>query len=88
MRKKLVLSALVLAAAPTLYSAYLASAIIDRGYNWQVMDWNGNGRTELHEVIAAGDIVPHRTLRGGQRCTHYFAYSSATLVRTDCDVEV
>jgi hypothetical protein len=88
MRKRLVLSVLALSAAPTLYSAYLASAIIGRGYDWREMDWNSNGRTELHEVLAAGDIVPHRTLRGGQRCTHYFAYSSATLVRSDCETDV
>lgn len=85
MRKMLALSALALAAAPILYSAYIASAIVDRGYDWREMDWNSNGRTELREVIAAGDIVPHKTLQGGQRCTHYFAYSSATLVRSDCE---
>lgn len=87
MRKRFALSALALVAAPTVYSAYLATAIIDRGYDWQVMDWNGDGRTELREIIAAGDIIPHQTLRGGQRCTHYFAYSSATLVRSDCEAE-
>lgn len=88
MRKKLVLSVLALAVAPSLYSAYLATAIIDRGYDWREMDWNSNGRTELRELVAAGDIVPHQTFNGGKRCTHYFAYSSATLVRTDCEGEV
>ncbi len=88
MRKAMVIAALAATAAPVLYSAYIATAIIDRGYGWHEMDWNGDGRTQLREVIAAGDIVPHRTVRGGQRCTHYFAYRSATLVRTDCEVDV
>ena len=85
MRKVLVFTALAVAAAPALYSAYIAAAILDRGYHWKEMDWNGDGRTQLSELIAAGDIVPHRTVRGAQRCTHYFAYRTATLVRSDCD---
>jgi hypothetical protein len=86
-RKVLALAALAAAAVPAVYSAYVAIAIIDRGYTWKEMDWNGDGRTQLSEVFAAGDIVPHRTVRGGQRCTHYFAYRTATLVRSDCEAD-
>ncbi len=88
LRNVVILAALVATAPPLLYAAYIAGAIMDRGYSWREMDWNSDGRTQLREVIAAGDIVPHKTVRGGQRCTHYFAYHSATLVRTDCDVDV
>ena len=66
------------------YVAFLAGAIVNRGYDWREMDWNRDGRTQVHEVIAAGDIVPYKTIQGGRRCVHYFAYSRGALVRTDC----
>lgn len=88
MRKLLTLIALLLALPPALYAAFVASTIIDRGYRWEEMDWNSDGRTELREVMAATDIIPHETVRRGQRCTSYFHYRRATMLRTDCEADV
>ena len=52
------------------------------------MDWNGDGHTDLHEVITAADVIPHETVQNGQRCTSYFHYRKATMLRTDCEVAV
>lgn len=88
MRKLLTYIALMLALPPVLYGAFVASTILDRGYRWGAMDWNSDGRTELHEVMTATDVIPHETVRGGQRCTGYFHYRRATLLRTDCEAAV
>ncbi len=88
MRKLLALVAASLAVAPALNLAFITGTVVDRGYDWGVMDWNSNGRTELHDIITATDVIPHETIRGGQRCTSYFHYSQATLLRTDCEVRV
>ncbi len=88
MRKLLALVVAPLAAAPMLYLAFITGTVVDRGYDWGVMDWNSDGRTELHEVMTATDVIPHETLRGGQRCTGYFHYRRATLLRTDCEAAV
>ncbi len=88
MRKLLAFIALLLAAPPVLYAAFIVSTVLDRGYHWGVMDWNSDGRTELHEVITATDVIPHETVQNGQRCTSYFHYRKATMLRTDCKLAV
>ena len=89
MRKLLAYIALLLALPPVLYAAFIVTTVLDRGYRWGEMDWNNDGRTELREVVAAAtDVIPHETIRRGQRCTSYFHYRRATLLRTDCEVAV
>lgn len=88
MRKLIGRIAVLLALPPALYAAFIVSTVIDRGYRWGEMDWNSDGRTQLHEVLATTDVIPHETVRGGQRCTSYFDYRRAKLLRTDCEVDV
>lgn len=48
------------------------------------MDWNGDGKTTIAEVMEASDIVHRPGARDGKRCVDYYSYKDGLTIRMDC----
>jgi len=50
------------------YLVFLAVSGLNKGYSWQEMDWQQQGKTSLGDFFAASDIGKREITIGGGRC--------------------
>lgn len=77
----------VIGAVVTLIFAYVCArvwAAYHTGFTWKEMDWNGDGRTTLIEVLSSSDIGRRTVKQGDSTCTEYYAMKDGLRVRLDC----
>ncbi|MDP9838844.1 hypothetical protein J2T09_003616 [Neorhizobium huautlense] len=59
-------------------------AVLQHGYSWKQMDWNGDGTTTIAEFFEASDVGKREVIVDGRACIEFFAYKDAMPIRTDC----
>ncbi|MFD2262263.1 hypothetical protein ACFSM5_05140 [Lacibacterium aquatile] len=69
------------------YLGWRGVLVLNQGYNWAEMDWDGDGSTSLLEVLEASDIGARDVSLGTRECREYFAYKNGQPVRVDCEVD-
>lgn len=71
-------------ALPVLWMAIVVAGALSRGYGWDQMDWNGDGRTTIGEFLQTEDVMTKEVVVEGRRCLRYLAMKDTMPLRTDC----
>jgi hypothetical protein len=67
-----------------LYTGFLAILAMASHYSWREMDWNGDGRTSVHEVLATADVLERRVKDKDRVCTELFWAKDGARIRLEC----
>ena len=62
----------------------LGAAIVASPFAWSDMDWNGDGRTSVTELLESADVGVRATSQGGQACTEFFSLKDGLTLRVRC----
>ena len=54
------------------------------GYDYEIMDWNQDGRTSIAEIINGSDIGTREIAVNGVECVEYFAYKDGLTIKIVC----
>ncbi len=58
------------------------------GYNYEIMDWNQDGKTSISEIVESSDIGVRQTTINEIRCIEYFSYKDGLPIKVVCPREV
>jgi hypothetical protein len=78
---------LLIAAFLLLCSIYFSVRIFvgyRSGYEYEVMDWNQDGKTSIAEIIESSDVGARQTIVNGVECVEYFAYKDGLPIKVVC----
>jgi hypothetical protein len=73
----------LLAGPPIAYALFLASLAFGN-HEWFEMDWDGDGRVTLPEIVEGADVGRRSVLVQGRACTEFFTFKDGLPIRTDC----
>ena len=51
------------------------------GYDYEVMDWNQDGKTSIGEIIDSSDVGTRQTIVNGVESVEYFAYKDGLPIK-------
>ena len=77
----------IIAAVLLIFATYFAVRIFagyNSGYQYEVMDWNQDGRISITEIIESGDVGSRTKLVDGVECVEYFAYKDGLPIKVVC----
>lgn len=80
-------SSLVIAVFLLIGSVYFSVRIFvgyRSGYDYEVMDWNQDGKTSIAEIIESSDVGARQTTINGVECVEYFAYKDGLPIKVVC----
>src|SRR5262245_21502050 len=61
-----------------------ASHLIESGYSWQDMEWNGDHRTTTGEILQSLDVGVRSIQVNGRSCREFFSLKDGRTVRLTC----
>jgi len=67
-----------------LYFGVRAIAVLQKGYSWHEMDWDGDSATSISEFFASSDIGTRLETVNGVECVIYYDYKDGSTVKTVC----
>jgi hypothetical protein len=66
------------------YFAVLAYVSWGKGFSWENMDWNQNGKTSLTEFFRASDVGVREIQKEGKTCKEFYAYKDGLPIKIVC----
>ena len=68
-------------------SAYVSVRVFlafQNGHRISEMDWNGDGRTSLLEVVYGSDVIRRKINVGSDECVEFRSMKDASTIKTVC----
>ena len=78
------LSLVVIFLAVVFYFLARSLSVLDSGYSWGEMDWNGDGSTSISEFFYSSDVGVRSAEHNGERCKEFYSYKDGLPVKTIC----
>jgi len=66
------------------YFGLRMNAAFQNGHAWADMDWDGDGRVSIVEIVEGSDIGRRPVSSEGKTCTEFFRYKDGLPIRIDC----
>jgi hypothetical protein len=66
------------------YFGLRVNAAFQNGHAWADMDWDGDGRVSIVEIVEGSDIGRRPVPSEGKNCTEFFRYKDGLPIRIDC----
>ncbi len=82
--KKILLLIVVFLLISVAYSSSRIFIGYRNGYDYEVMDWNQDGKTSIGEIIGSSDVGTRQTIVNGFECVEYFSYKDGLPIKTIC----
>lgn len=75
---------LVVVTCILIYIGARAFSVFTKGYSWKEMDWNGDGKTSLAELLESSDIDYRSIRRDSVECIEYYRLKDGLPVKVSC----
>jgi hypothetical protein len=77
-------AATALGAPLVLYFLALVISSLSKEYQWEEMDWNGDGETTVGEFLLAGDTGVRPLLSDSKSCREIYDYKDGRSLKVLC----